>query len=79
MSQICGMLKNLWYNFYNKYVRGLDFKTKMIIGGVFVLLSIVIFILSTKGNNKTQMVNSWFLFWLSIILFIIGLLYLVFL
>ena len=78
MNLICGALKNLWLEFYNKYVRNLDDKTKVTVGGALILASIFIFVLSTKGHDKTQMVNSWFLFWVSMLLFLAGLYYLIF-
>ena len=78
MNLICGALKNLWYEFYNTCVRNLDDKTKVIIGVSCIVLSMIVFVLCTKGHNKSEMVNSWFLFWVSIILFLIGVFYLTF-
>jgi len=78
MNLLCGALKNLWYEFYNNYVRNLDDKTKISIGVICIILSIFIFVLSTKGHNKSEMINSWFLFWISLILFIVGVFYLSF-
>jgi hypothetical protein len=37
-----------------------------------------VFILSTKGAGKGEMIGSWFLFWISMALFIAALFYLVF-
>ena len=78
MNLICGALKNWWYEFYNTYVRNLDDKTKITIGVACIVLSMIVFVLCTKGHNKSEMVNSWFLFWVSIILFLIGVFYLSF-
>ena len=79
MNLICGALKNLWLEFYNEYIRNVDDKTKAMIGGACILASMFMFILCTKGGSKTEMVNSWFLFWISMLLFIAGIAYLFFL
>ena len=76
MNLLCGALKNLWYEFYNNYVKNLDDKTKVTIGLVCLVISMIVFVMCTKGHNKAEMVNSWFLFWLSIILFLVSMYYL---
>lgn len=76
MNLLCGALKNLWYEFYNNYVRNLDDKTKVTVGLVCLCISMIVFVMCTKGHNKAEMVNSWFLFWLSIILFLVSMFYL---
>lgn len=78
MNLLCGALKNVWLDFYNNFVKGLDDRTKVIVGGVCLMLSIFLFIMCTKGNKST-LVNNWFLFWLSIIIFAISIYFLVFL
>ena len=77
MNLLCGALKNLWYEFYNNYVIGLDDRTKVMVGGLCLILSIFLFVLCTKGHNKAEMVNSWFLFWLSMATFFVAIFYLV--
>ena len=77
MNLLCGALKNLWYEFYNNYVKGLDDKTKVTVGILALILSIFLFVLCTKGPNKADMVNNWFLFWLSIAMFFVAIFYLV--
>ena len=69
MDLMCGAFKNLWTTIYNTCVKNLDDRTKYIIGGVLLVASMLVFVLCTKGHNKAQMVNSWFLFWISLILF----------
>ena len=76
MNLLCGALKDFWNSIYNTYIRNLDNTTKVNIGIVCIVISIGLFILCTKGHNKAQMVNSWFLFWLSMIVFIIAILFL---
>jgi hypothetical protein len=76
MNLLCGAVKNLWYNFYNNCIKNLDDKTKITVGMVCLLVSIGLFILCTKGHNKADMVNNWFLFWLSLIVFVVSMLYL---
>ncbi|MBQ7352249.1 MAG: hypothetical protein IJW59_05280 [Clostridia bacterium] len=78
MNLICGALKNLWYEFYNNCVKNLDDKTKMIVGISCLVVSMFVFVLCTKGGNKAEMVNSWFLFWVSLIVFVIGIYYMAF-
>jgi hypothetical protein len=75
MNLLCGALKNVWFEFYNNYVKGLDDKTKVMVGGICLMLSIFVFILSTKGGSKSNMVNNWFLFWVSLLLFGVAMLY----
>ena len=77
MNLLCGALKNLWFEFYNNCIKGLDDKTKATVGVICLVLSICVFIMCTKGN-KAQMVNNWFLFWLSIALFGTAVYYLMF-
>lgn len=76
MNLICGALKNLWLEFYTKYVKNLDDKTKVRVGGILIVLSLFVFVLSTKGHSKSDIVNNWFLFWVSICLFFGGVYYL---
>lgn len=78
MNLLCGALKNVLFDLYNKCVIGLDDKTKVIVGGICIMLSIGVFILCTKGKNKSDMVNNWFLFWLAIVFFAVGVFYLSF-
>jgi len=76
MNLLCSAVENLWYNFYNKCIKNLDDKTKIIVGIVCLVISILLFIMCTKGKNKADMVNNWFLFWLSLIVFGVSILYL---
>ena len=45
MNLLCGALKNVWFEFYNNYVRGLDDKTKVMVGGLCLILSIFLFVM----------------------------------
>lgn len=76
MDIMCGAFKNFWYTIYNACVNDLSDSTKSIIGGVLIVISLLVFVLCTKGHNKAQMVNNWFLFWLSLIIFGIAICYL---
>jgi len=76
MNLLLSGAMDLWQNFYNKYVINVDDRTRYKIGFVSLMIAIGLFILCTKGHNKAAMVNSWFLFWLSLIVFGISLLYL---
>ena len=77
MNLLCGALKNVWMEFYNNCIKGLDDRTKVIVGGICLILSIFTFIRCTKGGNKSDMVNNWFLFWLSLCFFAVAVFYLV--
>lgn len=76
MNLLCGALKDLWNNFYTNYIKNLDDKTKVTVGIACLIVSLFLFIMCTKGHDKANMVNSWFLFWLSIIVFIVSILFL---
>ena len=78
MNLLCGAFKDFFVNLYYTYAKNLPEKTKMIVGVVCVVASIFIFILSTKGHDKANMINSWFLFWISLIVFGVGVFYLSF-
>ena len=75
MNLLCGAIKNLWNNFYNTCFRNVDMSVRYTVGLVLVVAAIVFFILSTKGKSKSQMVNNWFWFWISMISLICGVLY----
>ena len=75
MNRLCGALENLWYNFYNTCFRNVDMSVRYTIGTILIVLSIITFIFSTKGKSKSELINNWFLFWISMILLIIGVLY----
>lgn len=76
MNLICGAIQSLWNDFYNTCVRNLDHKTKMIIGLVAIVVGLLVFVVSVKNNKNPQFVNNWFLFWISIIIVLIGIFYL---
>lgn len=75
MNLLCSAFKTFWFNLYNNYVKNIDEKSKIVIGAVCLILSIFVFIMSTKGGNKAEMINNWFLFWISLILFGVSILY----
>jgi hypothetical protein len=78
MYLLCGAFKNFFVNLYYDYVKNLPDRTKNIVGLVCIVLSMFVFVLCTKGPKKGEMVNSWFLFWVSLILFFVGVFYLTF-
>lgn len=75
MNLMLGVFANFWYSFYNTCFRNVDTQTRYTVGGVLVVLSIVAFIYCTKGKSKSELINNWFLFWISMILLICGVLY----
>lgn len=78
MNLLCGAFKDFFVNLYYTYVKNLPDTTKTTIGIVCIVASMLIFVLCTKGHDKANMVNSWFLFWVSIIVFFVGVFYLTF-
>ena len=76
MNLLCGFFQNVWNTFYNTCFRNVDTKIRYTIGIFIIVLSIIFFILSTKGPKKGELINNWFWFWLSMIALIIGVLYL---
>ena len=76
MNLICGAIQSLWNEFYNTCVRNLDSKTKMVIGLVALVVGLIVFVASVKNNKNPEFVNNWFLFWIAIILVLIGIFYL---
>ena len=76
MDMMCGSFRNIVTAIYNTCVRNLDNSTKVTIGVSLLIASLLTFVLCTKGHNKSQMVNSWFLFWISLILFGVSVCYL---
>ncbi len=76
MNKICGAIQNLWNEFYNTCVRNLSDRTRLIIGVSCVVAAMVIFIFCTKGKDKAGLINNWFLFWISVIVMIVGVFYL---
>jgi hypothetical protein len=76
MNLLLGALKNMWHTFYNNYIYTMTDKTKMTVGIVCILISCLVFVMCTKGHDKSKMVNSWFLFWISLLSFVVGVLFL---
>jgi hypothetical protein len=75
MNLICGFIESIWTKFYNSYVKNIPAQTRYMIGGALIFASILVFIFSTKGSKKGEMVGSWFLFWISALLLIAGVVY----
>ena len=75
MSLLLSAFANFWYNFYNTCFRNVDSKVRYTVGGALIVLSIITFIYCTKGKSKNELINNWFLFWISIIFLIAGILY----
>ncbi len=78
MYLILGIISNLWNNIYNTCVAGVPQETRQQIGIWTMVAAILLFAWSMKGSKKTQVINSWFLFWLSVIALIISIVYFVY-
>ncbi|MBR2467634.1 MAG: hypothetical protein IKB42_01150 [Clostridia bacterium] len=71
LSVMGNMFSAMWNKFYNS-LRGLpDIAQGAIIFGV-IMGALVCFIFAVKGSKKDKMVKNWFLFFLCILLTIIG-------
>ena len=78
MYLLLGFLSDLWDNVFNKFVAGLPDQTRRNIGLGAMVAAILLFVWSMQGSKKSQVINSWFLFWISVIALIISILYLVY-
>jgi len=65
-----------WDSFYYTCFQNIDFRLKSTIGCALLLVFLICFIQSTKGKKKAELINNWFWFWISMIAFIVGVLYL---
>ncbi len=75
MNLICSAFKNFWYSFYNTCFRNIDMRIRYSVGGGLIVLFLLTFVACTKGKSKSELINNWFLFWLSMIFLIVGILY----
>ena len=76
MNLLCALFQNFWNNIYSTYFKNLDPVLKSKIGYGLAFGSLIVFVLCTKNSKKGDMVGNWFLFWMSIMMFIGGILYL---
>jgi hypothetical protein len=75
MSLLCGFINNLWNKIYDSCFRELSKSSRISVGGIFIVASLILFVFSTKGSKKGEMVGSWFLFWISAIAMVLGFVY----
>ena len=75
MSFLCGFISNIWNKVYDACYRTLDKSSRISIGAILIVVALLIFVFSTKGSKKGEMVGSWFLFWISAILMVLGVVY----
>jgi len=75
MNLLCGFLQNLWNKFYDSCVINIEPRIKSAISIGIIVLSIICFIFSTKKSKKGEMIGRWWLFWISSILLILGVVY----
>ncbi|MDY5676807.1 MAG: hypothetical protein SPK63_03345 [Eubacteriales bacterium] len=75
MNLLLGALQNLWNNFYNTCVRNVDNKVRYSVGIALIVAALLTFVACSKGKNKGMLINNWFLFWISMIFLIAGVLY----
>jgi len=65
-------IKAFWHSFYYGTFGNIDLKVKNVLGLTLLFLFLVAFIFSTRGKSKSNLINNWFLFWISMILLILG-------
>lgn len=75
MNTICSALQTFWNSLYNTFYGNLGSSARITIGLILLILSIIFFILCARGK-KAELINNWFWFWISMIAFIISVLYL---
>ena len=78
MHLLLGKFANWWTNLYNATIGTMDYESRHRVGGGAVLLAVLLFAWSMNGSKKSQVINSWFMFWVSIIILIIAILMLVY-
>ena len=75
MNLLCDTFNSLWSTIYDTCYAGLDTKTRITVGLVLLFVSLIFFILCSKGK-KSHIVNNWFWFWICMATFILSVLYL---
>ena len=78
MHLILGIIASAWNNIYNAIFGSLDESMKNRVGLALIVVAILLLALSMKGSKKSQVIHSWFLFWLSAIVLVVSILYLVY-
>ena len=76
MDFLRGFLQKYLGKYYDICVVNIEPKTKSAIGLGMIILSIICFIFSTKNSKKGEMIGRWWLFWISSIFLILGVVYL---
>ena len=65
-------IRAFWHSFYYGIFGNINLKIDNNWGLFLLFLSLVTFILSTKGKSKSNLINNWYWFWISMILLILG-------
>lgn len=76
MNLLCGFFQNIWDKFYYTCVLNIEPRWKSAVGVGIIVLSLIIFVFSTKKSKKGEVVGRWWLFWISSILLVCGVIYL---
>ena len=71
MYLLCGVISDFW----NEYVINASREMKSKIGLAMIIVSIILFVLCTKGSKKGEMIGKWWLFWISSALFVLSIFY----
>lgn len=75
MNLLCGFFQNIWNKFCETCVN-IEPRWKSAVGLGIIILSLITFIFCTKKSKKGEVVGRWWLFWISSILFVCGVIYL---
>ena len=78
MQLICGIITTIWNKIYNTIFASLDEETKTKVGVGILIFALLMMSWSLKSPKKTQVVGSWFLFWIAVISLIVSILYFVY-
>ncbi len=78
MALLLGVLADFWNNFFYNTVSGVPKETRNSIGMWTMVAAILLFCWSMRGSKKTEVISNWFLFWLSMIVLAVSILYLVY-
>ncbi len=74
LSLMGNMFESMWSKFYNS-IRALPEYAKGLIIFCIVIGALVCFIFAVKGSKKEKLIKNWFLFFICILLTIIGVIF----
>ncbi len=77
MNLLNNAIKALWHQFYDSFWGNISSDGRIRIGLTLVIGALIVFVFSAKGSaKKGAFIQNGFLFWISVIMAIMGILYL---